>query len=54
MTDKSSWETFLDAHVPIYEENVFTKNTLREADFLLEELLLPREGLPAVAVRKRD
>ena len=42
MTEKSSWETFFDAHAPIYEENVFTKNTLREADFLLEELsLLP-------------
>jgi len=42
MTEKSSWETFFHAHPPNYEENMFTKNALREADFLLEELsLLP-------------
>ena len=41
MTEKSSWETFSDAHAPIYEKNVFTKNTLREADSLLEELSPP-------------
>ena len=42
MTEKSPWETFFDAYAPIQEENVFTKNTLREVDFLLEELsLLP-------------
>jgi len=44
MTEKSPWETFFDAHAPIYEENVFTKNTLREVDFLLEELSLPSGG----------
>ena len=44
MTEKSSWETFFDAHVPIHEENVFTKNTLREVDFLLEELSPPPGG----------
>ena len=38
MSGKSSWETFFDAHAPIYEENVFTKNTVKEVDFLLEEL----------------
>ncbi len=40
MTEKTRWETFFDAHAPIYEENVFTKNTIREVDFLLEELKL--------------
>jgi len=40
-TEKSTWEKFFDAHAPIYEENVFTKNTLAEVDFLLEELSLP-------------
>ncbi len=40
--EKSTWEEFFDAHAPIYEQNEFTKNTVREADFLLEELELPR------------
>jgi len=41
MADKSTWERFFDAHAPIYDENEFTKNTVREVDFLLEELELP-------------
>jgi len=41
MTEKKTWEKFFDAHAPIYEDNVFTKNTLQEVDFLLEELQLP-------------
>jgi SAM-dependent methyltransferase len=41
MAEKSTWETFFDAHAPLYEENVFTKNTLAEVDFLLEVLKLP-------------
>ena len=44
MSDKSTWERFFDAHAPIYDENVFTKNTIREVDFLLEELNLPPDG----------
>jgi SAM-dependent methyltransferase len=36
--EKTSWERFFDAHAPIYMDNVFTKNTIREVDFLLEEL----------------
>jgi SAM-dependent methyltransferase len=44
MTDKSTWEQFFDAHAPVYEENVFTKNTVSEVDFLLEELRLPPDG----------
>jgi SAM-dependent methyltransferase len=38
MTEKSTWESFFDAHAPVYEENAFTKDTVREVDFLLEEL----------------
>jgi hypothetical protein len=38
MTEKSTWEEFFDAHAQVYENNVFTKNTIREVDFLLEEL----------------
>jgi hypothetical protein len=38
MTKKSTWETFFEGHAPIYEQNDFTKNTLPEVDFLLEEL----------------
>ena len=41
MPAKSTWERFFDAHAPIYAENVFTRNTVREVDFLLEELGLP-------------
>ena len=40
MTEKKTWEAFFDAHAPVYEENVFTKSTVREVDFLLEELSL--------------
>ncbi len=29
-----------DAHAPIYDENIFTKNTIQEVDFLLEEFQL--------------
>ena len=41
MPQKSTWERFFDAHAPIYEANVFTKNTAREVNFLLEELEPP-------------
>ena len=40
MTEKKIWETFFDAHAPIYDENVFTKSTLKEVDFLIEEFAL--------------
>ena len=43
MTGKSVWEEFFDAHAPIYEENVFTKNTILEVDFLIE-MLAVRDG----------
>jgi len=44
MPDKTTWERFFEAHAPTYDDNVFTKNTLREVDFLLEELHLPLGG----------
>lgn len=42
--EKTTWERFFDAHAPVYDANVFTKNTLREVEFLLEELHLPAGG----------
>jgi len=44
MPRKNTWEEFFDAHAPIYEQNEFTKNTVREVDFLLEELEVPPGG----------
>lgn len=41
MTTRSEWEEFFDGHAPVYMENVFTKNTLAEVDFIIEELKLP-------------
>lgn len=35
---KSSWETFFAGHAPVYGENPFTKDTVREVDFLLHIL----------------
>jgi SAM-dependent methyltransferase len=40
MKRKNEWEIFFDAHAPAYMENSFTKNTLKEVDFILEELKL--------------
>jgi len=40
MTEESrtEWVDFFNSHAPAYEENCFTKNTLAEVDFLVEEL----------------
>ncbi len=38
--DKAEWTEFFDDHAPAYEQNVFTRNTLAEVDFLVEELAL--------------
>jgi cyclopropane fatty-acyl-phospholipid synthase-like methyltransferase len=38
---QNEWEFFFDRHAPRYMEEPFTKNTLEEVDFLLEELALP-------------
>ncbi len=42
MIRRNEWEEFFDGHAPAYMENVFTKNTLAEVDFILEELKLPQ------------
>lgn len=44
MSKKTAWEQFFDAHASIYDDNVFTKNTVREVAFLLDELHLPAGG----------
>ncbi len=41
MTEKNTWEKFFDEHALVYDENVYTKNTIAEVDFLIEELSLP-------------
>jgi len=41
MTARDVWEMFFDGHAPDYMDNIFTKNTVAEVDFLLEELGLP-------------
>lgn len=40
----NSWRDFFDAHAPQYMSNVFTRNTAREVDFLIEELALAPGG----------
>lgn len=45
MSDQNYWESFFDDHAPHYLENSFTKNTLAEVDFLIEELQLPPGSL---------
>jgi cyclopropane fatty-acyl-phospholipid synthase-like methyltransferase len=39
-SNKHDWERFFDEHAPGYMDNVFTRNTLAEVDFLLELLLV--------------
>lgn len=41
MTRKNEWEEFFDGHAPVYMDNPFTRNTLQEVDFIIEELRLP-------------
>lgn len=36
----NNWQLFFDHHAPQYMDNVFTRNTLAEVDFLLEEMNL--------------
>lgn len=40
MRQRSHWEEFFDGHAPQYLNNAFTKNTVAEIDFVLEELKL--------------
>ena len=37
----NEWEFFFDHHAPHYLDNIFTKNTLEEVEFIIEELMLP-------------
>ena len=36
----NEWQEFFDGHAPVYMENSFTKNTVKEVEFVLEELRL--------------
>ena len=38
MTRRNEWEEFFDGHAPVYMDNSFTKNTVEEVAFLIEEL----------------
>lgn len=38
---QNEWELFFDHHAPRYMDNNFTKNTLEEIEFIIEELMLP-------------
>jgi SAM-dependent methyltransferase len=40
LTRRNEWETFFDGHAPKYMNEAFTKNTVKEIDFVLEELKL--------------
>jgi ubiquinone/menaquinone biosynthesis C-methylase UbiE len=40
MTAKGEWERFFDGHAPKYMENPFTRDTLAEVSFLVDELSL--------------
>ncbi len=42
MTKRNEWEEFFDGHAPVYMENSFTKNTLAEVHFIIEELNIPQ------------
>jgi len=37
----NEWADFFNDHAPLYDDNCFTKNTLNEVDFLIEELAMP-------------
>ncbi len=41
MPETNSWEEYFNEHAPRYMQNPFTYATLREIDFLIEELGLP-------------
>jgi cyclopropane fatty-acyl-phospholipid synthase-like methyltransferase len=44
MNKEREWEVFFDHHAPKYMDEVFTKNTAEEVEFLIEELQLPEGG----------
>ncbi len=38
MSTSNDWERYFDAHAPCYMQNVFTRDTIAEVDFLVGEL----------------
>lgn len=42
MTENNSWQEYFNGHAPRYMQNPFTYGTLKEIDFLIEELALPK------------
>ena len=40
----NEWQAFFDGHAPVYMENVFTRNTQEEIEFLVTEFGLPRDA----------
>ncbi len=38
MSTRDEWERYFDAHAPCYMQNVFTRDTIAEVDFLVGEL----------------
>jgi 2-polyprenyl-3-methyl-5-hydroxy-6-metoxy-1,4-benzoquinol methylase len=40
MKRRNEWEMFFDGHAPKYMNETFTRNTVKEIDFILEELKL--------------
>jgi SAM-dependent methyltransferase len=40
MSPGNEWERFFDGHAPVYMNNEFTRNTIKEVDFVLGELNL--------------
>jgi len=42
---ENSWKIFFNRHAPNYMDEVFTKNTKKEVDFIEEELNLPKGSL---------
>ena len=42
MTQTNSWQEYFDSHALRYMQNPFTYGTLKEIDFLVEELALPK------------
>ncbi len=48
--DKSVWEQFHDLEAPVYDDQGYTRNTLKEVDFLIDELdLSPGDSVLDVA-----
>lgn len=38
MSRDNNWQRFFDSHAPVYMDNVFTKNTIAEVAFVIEQL----------------